>query len=118
MSMAIKACNGYLSSLNMSDTSSADCSVSAYGPVIRTTDDKTITGKIVNDANGKYTVVLDPEDSSKVVELKKEDVADVKPSNISLMPEKLLNGLNENEVLDLLAYMLSRGDPNHAMFKK
>jgi putative heme-binding domain-containing protein len=86
--------------------------------VIRTADEKTITGKIVNDANGKYTVVLDPEDSTKVVELKKEDVADVKPSNISLMPEKLVNGLNENEVLDLLAYMLSRGDPNHSMFKK
>ena len=86
--------------------------------VIRTVDDKTITGKIVNEGGGKYTVVLDPEDSSKVMELKKEDVADIKASNISLMPEKLLNGLNENEVLDLLAYMLSRGDPNHAMFKK
>ena len=86
--------------------------------VIRTTDDKTITGKIVNESGGKYTVVLDPEDSTKVIELKKEDVADVKPSSISLMPEKLLNQLNENEVLDMLAYMLSRGDPTHAMFKK
>jgi putative heme-binding domain-containing protein len=86
--------------------------------VIVTLDDKTITGRIVNDAGGKYTVVLDPEDSSKVLEIKKEDVASVKPSNISLMPEKLINGLNENEVLDMLAYMLSRGDPSHAMFKK
>ncbi len=86
--------------------------------VIQTTDDKTITGKIVNDAGGKYTVVLDPENASKVLELKKEDVANVKPSNISLMPEKLLNELNEREVLDMLAYLLSRGDPNHAMFKK
>ena len=34
------------------------------------------------------------------------------------MPEKLLHPLNESEVLDLLAYMLSRGDPNHPMFKK
>ena len=86
--------------------------------VILTLDDKTITGRIVNDTNGRYIVVTDPEDSSKVVGLKKEDVASVKPSNISLMPEKLLNELNENEVLDLLAYMLSRGDPKHAMFKK
>ena len=64
------------------------------------------------------TIVTDPEDSCKVVEVKKADVASVKPSNISLMPEKLINECNENEVLDLLAYMLSRGDPNHAMFKK
>ena len=34
------------------------------------------------------------------------------------MPEKLLNPLNEDEVLDLLAYILSRGDPNDAMFRR
>ena len=45
-------------------------------------------------------------------------MASVKPSNVSLMPDKLLNTLNENEVLDLLAYMLSRGDPNHPMFRR
>jgi hypothetical protein len=48
----------------------------------------------------------------------KADVDSVKPSNVSLMPEKLLNSLNENEVLDMLAYMLSRGDANHPMFRK
>jgi len=86
--------------------------------VVRTTDEKTLIGKIVNDANGKYTIVVDPEDSTKVVEVKKEDVVSIKPSNVSLMPDKLLNTLNEAEVLDLLAYMLSRGDPNHPMFKR
>ncbi len=85
--------------------------------VIRTADQKTVTGKIVSEVNGTYTVVTDPEDSTKVLELKKEDVEGIRPSNISLMPEKLLNDLNENEVLDLLAYLLSRGDPGHPMFK-
>ncbi|MDY3557486.1 c-type cytochrome [Gemmata sp. JC673] len=86
--------------------------------VIRTGDEQTITGKIVSDVGGKLVIVTNPEDSSKVIELKREDVAEVRPSNVSLMPEKLLNDLNENEVLDLLAYMLSRGDPGHTMFKK
>ncbi|MBA4186567.1 MAG: heme-binding protein [Planctomycetaceae bacterium] len=86
--------------------------------VIRTLDDKTYVGKIVNDAGSVYTIVTDPEDSTKVIEVKKADVESVKPSNVSLMPEKLLNALNESEVLDMLAYMFSRGDPNNAMFKK
>ncbi|MBA4067912.1 MAG: heme-binding protein [Isosphaera sp.] len=86
--------------------------------VVRTVDEKSYVGKIVNDAGGKYTIVIDPEDSTKVVEVKKDDVSEVKPSNVSLMPEKLLNQLNEAEVLDMLAYMLSRGDPAHPMFKK
>jgi hypothetical protein len=78
----------------------------------------TYVGKIVNDTNGKYTIVVDPEDSTKVVEVKKEDVESVKLSNISLMPEKLISPLSENEVLDMLAYLLSRGDPSHPMFKR
>ncbi|MFO0822447.1 MAG: c-type cytochrome [Gemmataceae bacterium] len=86
--------------------------------VVRTIEGKTYVGKIVNDVGGKYTIVTDPEDSTKIVEVKKDEVESVKPSNVSLMPEKLLNSLNENEVLDMIAYMFSRGDPGHAMFKK
>jgi putative heme-binding domain-containing protein len=86
--------------------------------VVRTIEGKTYVGKIVNDAKGKYTIVVDPEDSTKVVEVARDEVESVKPSNVSLMPEKLLNTLNENEVLDMLAYMLSRGDPGHPMFRK
>ena len=63
-------------------------------------------------------MVTDPEDSSKVQDLKKKDVESVKVSPVSLMPQDLLKTLNENEVLDLLAYLLSRGDPSHTMFKK
>ena len=86
--------------------------------VVRTLSGNTHVGKIVNDANGKYTIVVDPEDSTKVVEVNKDDVESVKLSNVSLMPEKLLSPMSENEVLDLLAYLLSRGDPNHPMFKR
>lgn len=79
---------------------------------------KQVIGRVVNEAGGKLTVVTDPEDSSKVVEIKVADIEEKRPSKVSLMPEKLLNGLNENEVLDMLAYMFSRGDPGHPMFKK
>lgn len=79
---------------------------------------KQFIGKIANEANGLLTVVVDPEDASKVVEIKVADIEERRVSKVSLMPEKLLDTLNENEVLDLLAYMLSRGDPKHPMFKK
>jgi len=39
-------------------------------------------------------------------------------SPISLMPKDLLKPLNQNEVLDLLAYLLSRGNPQDPRFKK
>jgi hypothetical protein len=39
-------------------------------------------------------------------------------SKVSMMPEGLLDSLKEEEVLDLLAYLLSRGDRDHKMFRK
>ena len=42
----------------------------------------------------------------------------MKPSPISMMPEGLLDTLDRDEVLDLVAYLLSRGDRNDPMFKR
>ena len=86
--------------------------------VIETKGGKTITGRVVSATNGKLTVVTDPEDASKVVEVAADDVDTNTPSPTSLMPDKLVHPLSEAEVLDLLAYLLSRGDPNHPAFKK
>jgi len=33
------------------------------------------------------------------------------------MPEGLLNTLNEEEIFDLIAYVISRNDPEDEMFK-
>jgi putative heme-binding domain-containing protein len=86
--------------------------------IVNTKSGKTYTGRIVSESKDALTIVTDPEDSTKVVEVKKSDVDEMTPSAKSLMPEGLLKELNDNEVLDLLAYLLSRGDPNHPMFRK
>jgi putative heme-binding domain-containing protein len=85
--------------------------------VVYTNGGKNYTGKIVNDSKEGVTILIDPEDSTKVVEIKRADIDEVKPSAVSLMPKDLLKPLNENEAADLMAYLLSRGDPNHPMFK-
>lgn len=86
--------------------------------VVFTNGGKTLTGKIVSDTKDGVEILTDPEDSTKVEKVKRAEIDEVKPSATSLMPKDLLKPLNENEVLDLLAYLLSRGDPNHPMFKK
>jgi hypothetical protein len=85
---------------------------------VETHSGKLITGKIVSETSGNLLVLTDPEDSTKVVDLKKSDVADVKLSPVSLMPAKLIDSLNQEEVLDLLAYMLSKGDSKSPYFSK
>lgn len=85
--------------------------------IVQTQDGKVYTGRIVSLDDTTITVLTDPEDSTKIVVLKKTDVEEQKPSPVSLMPKDLLSQLNEKEVLDLLAYLLSRGSPQDAMFK-
>lgn len=86
--------------------------------VVQTTDGKVYTGRIVSELPTGITMVIDPENASKVVTLKKSEIEETNPSATSLMPRELLNTLNENEVLDLLAYLLSRGNPRDPMFRK
>ncbi len=84
---------------------------------ILTAQGQTITGRVVNEVNGVYTVITDPEDATKVQELSKSEIEEIAPSTVSLMPKDLLKALNKEEVLDLLAYLQSRGNPNDPMFK-
>jgi len=86
--------------------------------VVETKDGKTYTGRIVSDVADSITMVVDPENSSKVLEIKKIDIEEMSPSKVSLMPKDLLKTLNETELRDLMAYLLSRGNPQDPMFKK
>ena len=45
------------------------------------------------------------------------DIQKIEPSTVSPMPGGLLNSLERDEALDLVAYLLSRGDPKHKMFR-
>jgi putative heme-binding domain-containing protein len=77
-----------------------------------------IVGRLLNETDKQVTILVDPENSSKVREIPRDEIESMQPSKASLMPAELLNSLNESEVLDLLAYLLSRGDASSAMFKK
>lgn len=86
--------------------------------IILTDSGKSYTGKIVSETKDTLLIVTNPEDATAVVEVKKADIEELKVSPTSLMPKDLLKTLNETEVLDLLAYLLSRGNPQDAMFRK
>jgi putative heme-binding domain-containing protein len=86
--------------------------------MVQTSEGKVFTGRIVSESPETITIVTDPEDATKFAEIKRADIEEILPSSESLMPKGLLDQLNEAEVLDLLAYMLSRGNQNDARFKK
>ncbi len=86
--------------------------------IVETKQGKTITGQLVSETKDSITIMIDPENATKTIEIKKSDIETNQPSKVSLMPKDLLKTLNENEVRDLLAYLLSRGNDKDAMFRK
>ncbi|NQV27034.1 MAG: heme-binding protein [Rhodopirellula sp.] len=86
--------------------------------IVTTNSGKVYTGRILNDADGELTILTDPVDATKVVTVNKDDLDEILPSPTSLMPAKLLNSLNHEEVLDLLAFLMSRGNPEDPVFSK
>ncbi|MFN5768327.1 MAG: c-type cytochrome [Pirellulaceae bacterium] len=85
--------------------------------IIQTEEGAVHTGRIVSDVDGKITMVVDPEDATKTVVIDRSEIETEKPSPVSLMPAELLDKLNREEVLDLVAFLLSRGDAQSPMFK-
>ncbi len=85
---------------------------------IITVNGKVINGRIVNLSGDTFRVNTNMLDPNAMVNVNRNDIEEMVPSKSSMMPNGLLNTLTEQEVLDLMAYLLSRGDRNHAMFKK
>ena len=88
------------------------------GSIVTTQDGKAHVGRIVKDSPDSIVIVTDPEDSTKFVELGRAEIDEIVPATESLMPKALLDTLNEEEVLDLLAYTLARGNRNDGRFRK
>jgi putative heme-binding domain-containing protein len=56
--------------------------------------------------------------AAKEFGIDKKQITSQSVTKVSLMPPGLLFTLNKEEVLDLLAYLISRGDPTDPVFKK
>jgi len=85
--------------------------------VVQTADGKVVTGRIVNESPEKITIVTDPEDATKFVEIPRSQIEEITASAESLMPRGLIDQLNEREVLDLVAYTLARNSKKQGRFK-
>jgi putative heme-binding domain-containing protein len=79
---------------------------------------QSVSGRIVVENDESLKILTSAEDPTKITEISKSDIEDIQPSAVSIMPADLLKPLNQDEVLDLLAYLLSRGEKGNRMFRK
>ena len=85
--------------------------------VIQTDDGQTITGRIINLSDNTMHINTDMLAPGATVNVDRRNVVAMKPSSVSMMPAGLLDTLQDDELLDLVAFLLSRGDRKNPMFK-
>jgi putative heme-binding domain-containing protein len=85
---------------------------------IVTLDGKVVVGRIINLSGDVVQVNTNMLDPNAITSVDRKQIDEMEIAKVSMMPTGLLNSLNEDELLDLMAYLLSRGDRNSPMFKK
>jgi putative heme-binding domain-containing protein len=81
-------------------------------------DGSSVLGRLVNEDENSYTISQNPFAPEVVREIPKADVLDTKYSYISIMYPRLIDGMNEEEVKDLVAYLMAGGNEDHEIYKK
>lgn len=80
------------------------------------TDGRVVHGRVINQTADKLMVRTDPF-AKELTEIRKADIEERMPSTVSEMPQGLINVLTPEEILDLIAYLRSGGDPSDKAFQ-
>jgi putative heme-binding domain-containing protein len=89
-----------------------------YAAVMIVVDDgRLVVGRIVNHSGNSMRINTDMMNPDGQVGVDARRIEQISPSKTSMMPTGLLDTLNEDEILDLAAFLLSRGNRADAMFK-
>lgn len=83
---------------------------------IETIDGELITGRLEREEE-QYLVISPSVVIGQVLEVQKSNILDRRIAKTSNMPEGMLNTLDMNQILDLMAYLLSDAKEDDAMFR-
>ncbi len=85
--------------------------------VFMTSSGKTVIGKIANLSNDRLMVITNMLEPGSFTDVRVSDIEEQYPSRVSMMPNGLLDTFTREEILDLLAYLRSGGDPDFEAFR-
>jgi putative heme-binding domain-containing protein len=81
-------------------------------------DGSILVGNPAFDEAGDLYVATSPMQPNDLTLIKTSDILSTRPYEMSTMPPGLINGLNEDELRDLTAFILAAGNSQSPMFKK
>ncbi len=89
-----------------------------YGAsIFKLNDGSQVIGRIMNLKEDSYWINTDMMTPSTITKVDVKLIESIEPSPISMMPPGLLATMKQEDILDLLAYLLSSGNPQDPLFK-
>ena len=80
-------------------------------------DGSSVLGRVAREDDEKYYISQNPYAPDVLREVPKRDVTSTKLSRISLMPPGLINRLDNEELKDLIAYLMAGGNKDSQVYK-
>ncbi len=86
--------------------------------LVVTEEGEVITSRLVAEDKDSVTLVYTTDNTNQSRTIPRDEIEEIKESPVSIMAAGLIDVLNKEEMLDLMAYLLSRGNAKDPMFKK
>lgn len=83
---------------------------------VKLKDGSSLYGRLIYRTDREIAVAPNPYNFSELVKAPADQVESVGMSQISLMPAGTIAAMNRDELMDLMAYLISGGDPEHEAF--
>ena len=97
---------------------SASISEQYMASVVKLKDSDPLYGRLILRNDKEVGVASNPFDLNQITKAAAEKVESIEFSQVSIMPPEMIAGMNRDELMDLMAYLLSGGDSQHKVFKK
>lgn len=80
-------------------------------------DGSSVLGRLISEEGDVYSVSQNPYAPQVLKEIPKSDVTEIRVAKVSTMPPGSLNVLNEEELKDLIAYLMAGGNENNPVYQ-
>jgi len=81
-------------------------------------DGTSALGRLISENQDSYSISQNPYDPHNLREIPKSEVTEIGRSKVSIMPPGSLNMLNEDELKDLIAYLMAGGNEASPVYAK
>jgi len=88
-----------------------------YQQMVFETNGRIIVGRILNLDGDQIHISANMADPKTLITIEQEEIDEQYPSDVSLMPEGLLDTFEADEILDLMAYLRSGGNAGHSLYQ-